>query len=103
LAASFNRPRAGCQWRLVRQDPGNLKPGDFDKPPGKPRQYYWMNDYGMKALFCSGRGRGVYPENHWVNFKLNVYALLRTAATISRNEKISFASVQQTRSNHHIR
>jgi hypothetical protein len=24
-------------------DPANLKPGDSDKPPGKPRQYYWMN------------------------------------------------------------
>jgi hypothetical protein len=27
----------------------NLKPGGFDKPPGKPRQYYWMNHCEMNT------------------------------------------------------
>jgi hypothetical protein len=27
----------------------NLKPGGFDKPPGKPRQYYWMNHCEMNS------------------------------------------------------
>ena len=48
-------------------DPANLKPGDFDKPPGKPRQYYWMNDYEMNAPILGGRRRGVYPGNHCVD------------------------------------
>jgi hypothetical protein len=48
-------------------DPANLKPGDFDKPPGKPRQYYWMNDYEMNAPILRGRRRGVYPGNHCVD------------------------------------
>src|SRR5258708_26994804 len=56
-----------CIDLACADDPANLKPGDFDKPPGKPRQYYWMNDYEMNAPILRGPRRGVYPGNHCVD------------------------------------
>jgi len=43
----------------VRQDPANLKPGDFNKPPGEPRQYYWMNDYENECRYSQGNDDAV--------------------------------------------
>jgi hypothetical protein len=91
LAAPFNRPRARRRWRLAKQDPVNLKPGDFDKPPGKPRQYYWMNDYEMNAPILGATttlrlsGKPLCRLN--ICSLRRAASLRRTGATISRNEK----------------
>src|SRR5258708_34727994 len=45
VGSLFQSPSRRMPVTTGQARPRNLKPGDFDKPPGKPRQYYCMNDY----------------------------------------------------------